>query len=112
MTWQVLCSAHEVVADEIKECTLPDGGRAIAVRFASGEVKVFQGTCPHQKRALADGDLYGDVLTCSAHMWEFDLQTGDGLNGTPAGLAEYPTKIEGDDVLVDASLVEPVALWR
>lgn len=112
MAWQVICSAREVVADEIKECRLADGANAIAVRLPSGEVKVFQGMCPHQRRSLADGDLYGDVLTCGAHMWEFDLQTGQGLNGTPVGLAAYPTKIENDDVLVDGSLVEPVARWR
>lgn len=75
-------------------------------------MKVFQGTCPHQRRALAEGDLYGDVLTCSAHMWSFDVRTGEGVQGTEADIAEYPTKIEDGQVLVDPSLVEPVALWK
>lgn len=108
MGWQTVCSAHEVTADDIKECTLSDGTTVIAVRSTSGEVKVFQGMCPHQQRSLADAYLCEDVLTCAAHMWEFDVHTGEGVNATLSRLAVYPTKVEGDDVLVDASLVEPI----
>ncbi|MDT7660079.1 MAG: toluene monooxygenase system ferredoxin subunit [Pseudonocardiales bacterium] len=111
MGWQVLCPAREVVAEEIKECVLTDGTKAVVVRAADGEVKVFQGTCPHQRRALADGDLYDNVLTCAAHMWAFDVRTGDGVQETPSRLAEYPSKIEDGQVMVDPSAVEPVALW-
>ena len=111
MAWQVLCAATEVVADEVRECRLDDGTRTIAVRTQAGEVRVFQGVCPHQKRALADGDVEGDVLTCAAHMWEFDLESGEGINAALAGLTLYPSRVESDSVLVDASAVEPVALW-
>ncbi|WP_293059251.1 Rieske 2Fe-2S domain-containing protein [Mycobacterium sp.] len=108
MAWEVLCSAHEVVADEIKECTLTTGATVIVLRTASGALKVFQGRCPHQQRSLADADMYCGVLTCAAHMWEFDVQTGEGLNGTLSRLAEYPIRVEGDDVLVDPTAVQPV----
>jgi toluene monooxygenase system ferredoxin subunit len=101
-----------VVAEKIAECMLPDGTKTIAVRDTDGKVKVFQGTCPHQRRALAEGDLYDDVLTCSAHMWSFDVGTGEGVQGTEAAIAEYPTKIEHGQVLIDPSDVEPVTLWK
>jgi toluene monooxygenase system ferredoxin subunit len=101
-----------VRAEEIRECTLPDGTKTIAVRDTHGKVKVFQGMCPHQRRALAEGDLYNDVLTCSAHMWSFDVGTGEGVQGTEARIAEYPTKTEHGQVLIDPSVVEPVALWK
>jgi nitrite reductase/ring-hydroxylating ferredoxin subunit len=45
-------------------------------------------------------------------MWSFDVRTGEGVQGTEADIAEYPTKIEDGQVLVDPSLVEPVALWK
>lgn len=112
MSWERLCAAGDVTADEPKECVLGNGGRVIAVRLPSGVVRVFQGSCPHQQRSLADGYVDGHELTCVAHMWTFDLETGAGLNGTPCGLAAYPTKVDGDDVLVDASGVQPIALWR
>lgn len=110
--WHALCSAGDVVAEEIKECLLPDGTKAIAVRDGDGQVKVFQGNCPHQRRSLADGDLYDNVLTCAAHMWAFDVRTGEPALETPSGLAAYPNKIENGQVMVDPSLVQPVALWK
>jgi toluene monooxygenase system ferredoxin subunit len=110
--WERLCYSREVVVGEIKECVLSDGTKAIAVRDSDGNVKVFQGICPHQRRALAEGELYDDVLTCSAHMWAFDVRTGEGVHGTESGIAQYPTQIEDDQVQVDPSLVEPVAHWK
>jgi len=108
--WEVICSVHEVVAGQIKELTLRDGTVVIATRTTPGTIKVFQGMCPHQQRLLADADLECDVLTCAAHMWEFDVVTGQGVNGTQSRLAEYPTRVDGNDVLVDSSAVEPV-IW-
>lgn len=110
--WKPVCRADEVVPDQITQCPLPDGGRAIAVRDSAGAIRVFQGTCPHQRRSLADGDLCDDVLTCAAHMWAFDIRSGEGIQGAEADLAEYPTTIEDGQVLVDPSAVEPTALWR
>lgn len=110
--WQRLCHSDDVVSGEIRECLLADGTKAIAVRDSDGEVKVFQGICPHQRRALAEGDLHDDVLTCSAHMWAFDVRTGEGVHGTESGLACYPSRIEDGQVQVDPSLVEPVELWK
>jgi toluene monooxygenase system ferredoxin subunit len=110
--WQSLCAADEVVPEEIRECLLSDGTTAVAVRDSEGNVKVFQGVCPHQRRALAEGDLCDDVLTCSAHMWSFDVRTGEGVQGTEADLAEYPSRIENGQVQVDPTPVTPVALWK
>jgi toluene monooxygenase system ferredoxin subunit len=110
--WQPLCPADEVAAEEVRECLLSDGMKAIAVRDSDGNLRVFQGMCPHQRRALAEGDLYENVLTCSAHMWSFDVRTGEGVQGTEADLAEYPSRIEDGQVQADASIVEPVALWK
>jgi toluene monooxygenase system ferredoxin subunit len=113
VAWQPLCSASDVAEGAIIECRLAEGGTVIALRTGSGEVRVFQGLCPHQERSLSDAYLDGDVLTCSAHMWSFDVAGGgEPLNGTPAGLAEYAVKIDGDDVLVETQWVQPEALWQ
>lgn len=110
--WQTLCPAEEVVPGEIREFLLADGTKAIAVRDTDGDIRVLQGMCPHQRRALAEGDLYDDVLTCSAHMWSFDVRTGEGVQGTDADIAGYPSRIEDGQLQVDPSLVEPVAHWK
>lgn len=110
MSWEVLCSVREIVGDEINEYKLADGASVIVVRSTSGTIEVFQARCPHQQRTLADADLSCDVLTCAAHMWEFDVQTGEGINGTISGLARYPSYVVGGDLLVDGTAVEPI-VW-
>ena len=51
--------------------------------------------------------MEGDVLTCRAHLWQFDVTTGAGVNPANCRLTEYPTKVEGDDVFVDVAGMEP-----
>lgn len=109
-TWERLCSTSEVVPGEITKIAILNGAEVIALRTESGSIKVFQAQCPHQERSLADGYLDGDILTCAAHMWQFDIHTGDGINAARCGIAAYPVKVEGNSVLIDASEVEPLAL--
>jgi 3-phenylpropionate/trans-cinnamate dioxygenase ferredoxin subunit len=45
----------------------------------------------------------GDRILCSSHFAWFDLRTGKVLSGpTEKDLAQYPVRIEGDDVLVSS----------
>lgn len=40
------------------------------------------------------------VLTCSAHLWEFDVVTGQGVNPEGVALTNYPVKTEDDSIWV------------
>ncbi len=58
------------------------GEHVLLVRLLGGEVRAYQGLCPHQEMLLADGDFDADsgVLVCMGHLWEFDLRAGAGIN--------------------------------
>lgn len=73
-----------------------------------GEIRAFQGICPHQQVPLWEGTFEGGVLTCKAHEWSFDGNTGVGINPGGCTLAQYKVKVEGEDVFVDVEGVEPV----
>jgi len=62
----------------------------------------YQGECPHKGVALCEGRLNGDLLTCSAHGWEFNVANGRGVNPRNAELKKFPLKIEGDEIWIDA----------
>jgi len=47
------------------------------------------------------------VLTCRAHLWQFDLESGQGVNPGDCQLAVYPTRVDGDDVYVDVAGIVP-----
>ena len=95
--WEGDMAAHEV-----------DGQPIVLVYPIDGEVIAIQGYCPHQQFLLAEGDFDGrKVLTCSAHVWQFDVTTGQGVNPEDCELARYPVKIENDEIYVDIVGIEP-----
>ena len=78
-----------------------DGVEILLVHLDGGEVVATQAICPHQQFELVDGEVTKNTLTCKAHLWQFDLKTCRGINPSHAELANYPVKIDGDDIYVD-----------
>jgi toluene monooxygenase system ferredoxin subunit len=72
----------------------------LLVHLRTGELRAFAGSCPHAGFPLADGDVNGDVLTCAAHSWEFNLHTGAGLNPENCQLQRYHVRRDGDRIAV------------
>jgi 3-phenylpropionate/trans-cinnamate dioxygenase ferredoxin component len=76
-------------------------GMDIVVANVEGRFCAFGGICPHEDAPLADGDLYGDVVTCPWHFTEFNVLTGEALEGlTDEPIPVFEVRIEGDDVKV------------
>ncbi len=78
------------------------GEQVLLVHLSGGEIKAFQGVCPHQEILLANGkwDEDSGVLVCGGHNWEFDLRTGTGINPAGCRLYEYPVQVSGDKIQV------------
>jgi 3-phenylpropionate/trans-cinnamate dioxygenase ferredoxin component len=78
------------------------GGLEIALaRLDDGSWAAFDNTCTHEECPLADGDLDGTRITCYCHSSEFDVRTGEVLEG-PADepIAVYPVRVEGGELQV------------
>lgn len=84
-----------------------EGVKIIVIHTESGVVRAVQHICPHQSFTLADGGLEGDILTCSKHLWEFNVVTGCGVNPTGAEIALYPVKVENGGIHVSIAGIEP-----
>lgn len=106
MTFKRACSLDELWQGEI-QCIVIDGKEVLLVHTDGGEVCATQAVCPHQEFSLAEGELKGNVLTCSKHLWQFDVTTGKGINPSHAELALIPVRVNGEDVLVDVDGIEP-----
>ena len=100
MTWQRLCSAGELAANQLRKVEL--AGVSILVASIDGAVVAFPPFCPHMAEPLEIyGVCDGASLTCTKHVWQWDLRSGE-----PQGLAErplllYPVRREGDEIWID-----------
>jgi 3-phenylpropionate/trans-cinnamate dioxygenase ferredoxin subunit len=77
------------------------GGDEVAIVQTEGEVFAIRDWCSHAAVPLSEGEVDGCTIECWLHGSRFDLRTGKP-SGMPATIPVpvYPTKIEGDDVLV------------
>lgn len=107
MSFTKVCTLDDLWEGEMEPFTV-NGHEIVVVCAEGGEIKAFQGVCPHQDIALAEGQFDGKKLICRAHLWQFDAATGKGINPDDCALAEYPVKIDGDDVYVETDGVQPL----
>lgn len=79
-----------------------EGEEIIVVHLFGGQLRAYQGMCPHQEVLLADGnvDIENGVITCSAHEWQFNIDDGSGRNPKGCQLFRYDVKREGDDIFI------------
>lgn len=95
---------HRVLEmDDLWEGDMADvevGAIPILLVNVDGEVRAYDNRCPHQATRLSEGDLDGEVLTCRAHLWEFNARTGAGINPHTARLPAYPVRVEDGAIYV------------
>lgn len=97
--WIVVATLDELWEGEMTEVRVGDELILLA-HLAGGDIRAYQGYCPHQRAALADGNVEGHILTCAAHLWQFNLLTGEGLNPKGCRLQRYQLKIEDSTISV------------
>lgn len=106
MSWKRVCAADEVAENVLKKFEV-DGISIIVANYGNGFC-AFPPLCPHMEEPLANSGLMdGGKLTCSKHLWQWDLRTGDILGAAEKPLLFYEIKQEGADLLafLEAELV-------
>lgn len=106
MAFKKVCSLDDLWEGEMDTFEV-DGEEVLVIHCDGGQIKVVQAICPHQQIPLAEGTLQGSTLTCRAHLWQFNVDEGCGINPEDCQLALYPCELRGDDVYVDTEGIEP-----
>ena len=95
-----LCPADAVADLEMKAFAV--GSNHVAVARIDGELYAFDDTCTHAACSLADGELEGTTVVCACHMGQFDLQTGEVLDGPPPDpINVYPVYEDDGKLMVE-----------
>jgi nitrite reductase (NADH) small subunit len=79
----------------------PEGGPAALVALVDGAPYAVSDACPHRAASLSGGLLRDGVVTCPGHLWQYDVRTGARHDTRGEGLACFPARLEGDDVVVE-----------
>ncbi len=88
--------------EEVEIKSFEVDGQIIAIAVVEGSYYAFDDTCTHAQCSLADGDLSGTIVICPCHDGEFDVTTGEVMDGPPEEpLVTYPVKVVGDEVQVE-----------
>ena len=100
MAFQRVCALDDLWQGEMEEFEV-NGEEILIIHTENGEIRAIPASCPHQETPLCEGELEGNTLTCGAHLWQFDVITGKGINPDDAKLVLFSVKIEDGDIYVD-----------
>jgi nitrite reductase/ring-hydroxylating ferredoxin subunit/alkylhydroperoxidase/carboxymuconolactone decarboxylase family protein YurZ len=74
-------------------------GQPLFVHRTTDAIRVFDAHCPHRDTPIPEAGLDGARVICSRHGWEFDLRSGQCVNGGELPLRELPAKIDASALL-------------
>lgn len=80
-----------------------EGSDAVVLKV-DGELRAFDGLCPHQGALLGEGSLVDGKLVCANHGWCFDVETGKRDRGSEC-LRRVPLRVVDGAVELDLSVL-------
>lgn len=99
MTWKRVCKVDAVAKNSVKAFEID--GVSILVANLGDTFRIYPPLCPHMEEPLGQsGICAGGVLTCTKHLWQWDMRTGEKMGPAEKPLLLYEVKQEGDDVFV------------
>jgi toluene monooxygenase system ferredoxin subunit len=96
-----VASLEDLWEGEMLACKI-DAARVVVLR-GEGYVAAYEDRCVHLGIPLSEGLLRSNVLTCRAHLWQYDARTGRGINPRAACLRAFATRVEDGAVFVDVA---------
>jgi len=99
-----VCSTDDLWEGEIQEFAVGDIDVLIA-HAEGGDFHAYESKCPHQDQDLADASFENNVLTCPAHLWQFDITTGRGINPAGCKLKGFELEIIDNELYIDLDKV-------
>ena len=95
--WFRVCAVADLADGQLQKHLA--GETAVVVARAGDEFRVFPPFCPHMAEPLYEsGICKGSTLTCSKHLWQWNILTGEQQGPAERPLLLYPSELRGDEV--------------
>jgi len=75
-------------------------GRGIVVYHTASGFHASDDRCPHRGGPLVEGDLMGEEIVCSWHLWGFDVRSGVCPGNPEVRVTTHDVRVEHDRILV------------
>lgn len=89
--WHDLMAAADLASGQVVRVDCD--GRSVFVQRRGRSVTVHDSRCPHQDTDIPHLALKGSMLTCPKHGWQFDLDTGQGVQPGTRPLTRWPAQV-------------------
>lgn len=100
MTWKRICGTGEVAENSVKKFDV-EGIPIVLVNYGSG-YRAIPPICPHMEEPLEESGVVARcILTCTKHLWAWNLKTLEMQGETEKPLKTYDTKEENGSILVN-----------
>jgi nitrite reductase/ring-hydroxylating ferredoxin subunit len=100
MAWRKVCTIASVPENSLVRFDVE--GVPIVIARHEGEFFAYPPLCPHMAEPLAESGVCADgVLTCTKHLWQWDMRSGAEQGDAERPLLLYPTRCEGDELFVE-----------
>ena len=100
MSWKKVCAVAEVPENTLEKFDV-DGIEMIIANYGEG-YRAIPPRCPHMEEPLCESAVVFDgMLTCTKHLWQWDMSTGEKVGIAEKELLFYDLKQEGADIYAD-----------
>ncbi len=99
MSWRKICAVSDIPENSLEKFET-DGIEIMIANYGEG-FRAFPPRCPHMDEPLCEsGMLFDGLLTCSKHLWQWDMKTGEIAGMAEKDLLMYDIKLENSDIHV------------
>ena len=99
MSWKAACAVTDVEDQKFKLFDVE--GVPILIAKLGDEWRAYPPVCPHMEEPLIEAGICSKgVLTCTKHLWQWDMLTGEAQGPAERPMLMYEAKQEGDQVMV------------
>ncbi len=100
MTWKRVCAVEDVEANTAKIFDI-ERIKILLVNYGTG-FRALPPVCPHMEEPLEESGIISNcVLTCSKHLWAWNLNTLEMIGETEKPLKTYEIKEVEGSLFVD-----------
>lgn len=100
--WIEVATLDEIPTD--RGLVIELGGRELVLVHRNDRFYCLDNVCPHKGAPLDDGPVDDTFITCPWHAWQFRLEDGTNRHDPSICIQTFPTRVEGDRVLIEVDI--------